>query len=111
MRTFMLGTLVMTFLSGATSGYLIGNTTAEAPAPLTWIDQDVQALEKRVPDISAKDLADARLIYEDHDRRIMKMKSEAESLLGDQLLWLQTHTKKKIDAIINSYASAEPGSK
>jgi hypothetical protein len=107
----MLATLIMTFLSGATSGYLIGNKTAEAPAPPTWIDGYLQALEKMVPEISAKDLADARAIYEDHDRRVMKMKSEAESLLGDQLRWLENHTKQKIDTIIESYASAKPGSK
>jgi hypothetical protein len=111
MRTFMFATLVMTFLSGATSGYLVGNTTAEAPAPLTWIDRDLQALEKMAPEISAKDLADARLIYEDHDRRVINMKSEAESLLGDQLRWLQNHTKQKIDTIIDSYASAKSDSK
>jgi hypothetical protein len=107
MRAAMLGTIIMTFLSGATSGYLIGHT----PPPPTWIDQDVLTLEQKVPEISAADLAKARTIYEDHERRIMELKSEAEDLLGDQILRVKMQSKKKILAIMDSYGPSSPGPK
>ena len=107
MRAFMLGTLIMTFLSGATSGYLIGHT----PPPLTWIDQDVLKLERDVPEISAADLAKARTIYEDHERRILEFKAEAKNLLGDQILRVEMQSEQKIRAIMDSYGPSSPGPK
>ena len=107
MRAFMLGTLIMTFLSGATSGYLIGHT----PPPPTRADQYLKLLQQRHPDISADDLAKARKIIEDHDERVLEMKSEVQDLLKDQLAWLENNSQKKMDAIIDSYESPDPGPK
>ncbi len=103
MRTFMLGTILMTFLSGVTSGYLVGNTTAEALSPPTWIDQYVGELERRIPEISDDDLALAREIVEDHEKQIMELKAEIRALLGDQLRAVEKKNEKRIQAIIDSY--------
>ncbi len=111
MRTFMLATLVMTFLSGVTSGYLVGNTTAGPATPQTWIDTYIEIHRAKVPGISEQDLADARRIYEEYDERVKALKSEADALLRDQLLAMQKQTERKIDAIIGSYASPDSGSK
>ena len=111
MRTFMLGTILMTFLSGVTSGYLIGNTTAEARPPMTWIDQYLDVLQSKTPDITTDDLDRVRSIIEDHERRIMDLKSEARALLGDQLRAVEKKNLKLIQAIIDSYNSPSPDSK
>ena len=102
MKTFMLGTLIMTFLSGVTSGYLVGNTTADPATPPTWIDQYIEMHQAKVPGISEQDLADARKIYEEYDERVKDLKSEAEALLRDQLLAIQKQTEKEILAITDS---------
>jgi hypothetical protein len=111
MRTLMLGTLLVTFLSGTTTGILIGNSTAEAPKPLTWIDQDLQVMSRTTPGISPEDLVRAREIYEDHWQRIRALKVEAEAILGDQLLAVQNQTKKKIEGIRAPYLESSSGAK
>ena len=111
MRTFMLGTILMTFLSGVTSGYLVCNTTAEVLRPPTWIDQYVSELERRIPKISEDDLALAREIVEGHEKQIMELKAEIQALMGDQLRAVEKKNEKRIQAIIDSYESPSPGSK
>jgi hypothetical protein len=111
MRTFMLATLMMTFASGVTSGYLVGHSAAPPAAPRTWIDNYIDLHRAKVPGISEQDLADARKIYEEYDERVKALKSEADALLRDQLLAMQRQTEQKIHAIIDRVRAAEPGSK
>ena len=111
MRTFMFATLIMTFASGLTSGYLVGHSAAAPQAPRTWIDRYIELHQAKVPGISEQDLADARKIYEEYDERVKALKSEADALLRDQLLALQRQTEQKIKAIIDSYDPAATGAK
>ena len=109
MRAFMLGTLIMTFLSGATSGFLVGKSTADAPP--TPAEQFVLQVQRDYPDITPEDLAEAKRIYEDHERRLLELTDRAKDLLQDQIDWTTNHSNKKIGAILGKYPAPERGSK
>jgi hypothetical protein len=105
----MIGTLIMTFLSGATSGFLVGKTTAEAPP--TPVEEFLLKIQRDYPDVTPEDLAEAKKIYEEYDRRVLELTDQAKDLLRDQLDWVKNHSQKKVDAILEKYPTPERGSK
>ena len=84
MKSWALSVLAVTFLSGASTGYLVGQKhQPDEPHP-TWLDQNIRQLERDgVTD--EKLLEEARVVYREYHKNILAMKSSVSELLRPQL--------------------------
>jgi hypothetical protein len=97
----------VTFLSGTSTGFLVGRSSAPPPVQKTWIDGAIDQLQAKGVTEKA-DLDRARKVYEEFQGQVMKLKGKVHGLFRDQLTALENDAERRIQEIIDS-ASAKPG--
>ena len=101
MKGWITTVLAVTFLSGASTGYLAG-TSATPKAQPTPADQYVeQARQTGV--VKQADLDEIRAIYQEWEERVRAQKDQVGSLLRDQLNALDKEYSQRVQRIIDSY--------
>lgn len=109
MRDWIALTLAVVFLSGGTTGYLLGQAGQEVEVTRTWKDGYLEQLENTVPGITAEDLSRARKIIDTYEERVLSLKSGVERLLRDQLDVVAMESERELEAIIDSYGAKVDG--
>jgi len=98
MKSWVLSVLAVTFLSGASTGYLVGQKhQPDEPHP-TWIDQNIRQLERDGVS-EEKFLEEARVVYREYHRNILAMKSTVNELLRLQLEAIANDATLRINRI------------
>jgi len=106
MRGWIMTTLVVTFLSGATSGYVVGLAVPEPPKK-TWVDHRVEDLE-RAGVTREEDLAKGREIYENFQQQVMALKGEVMKLFEGRIRALGEDAERQIqEKILARYSGVE----
>ena len=100
MRGWMMTALVVTFLSGASSGFVAGRASAPEPVEKTWIDGAIEQLRREGVTAEA-DLAEARKIYEGFQERVMALKGRVNELFQDNLRAFELDAEEKIRDLRN----------
>jgi hypothetical protein len=100
----MMTALVVTFLSGASSGFVAGRASAPDPVKPTWVDQRVEDLRRAGVD-DAKDLELGREIYLHFQQQVMALKGEVTKLFQDRIRALQEDAERQIrEKILSRYS-------
>jgi len=109
MKTWVSGALALlvTFLSGATTGILIDRQAGPAPAPKTWIDGYVDRLGAEGVD-GPEDREAVRAILRSYERLVRAEKQRVEEILKDRLDFLATDTQRQVQEIRTKYGLTEP---
>jgi hypothetical protein len=102
--------LVVTFLSGASTGFVTGRASAPEPEKLTWIDQHVEDV-RRAGVTDEDDLAKARAIYERFQERVKAMKVEVERMFDARLTAFATDAEWQIQEIVDRHVAPPVGEK
>ena len=110
MRGWITTALVVTFLSGASSGFMAGRVSAPEPGTQTWIDQHLEDVRRAGVD-GEEDLREARKIYERFRDRVKALKGEVEHLFKDRLTALATDAEGQIQEIVLRYPAPPGGEK
>jgi len=109
MRGWITTALVVTFLSGASSGFVAGRASAPETQKWTWIDAQIEVMKDR--GVGKPDLDDARQIYGRFDKRVKALKAEVNDLFGDRLTALEQDTTSQIQDILDRYPAPAGGEK
>ncbi len=94
MKAWISSVLLVTFLAGGGTGYLIGNTTP--PETRTWIDEYIDRLEL----CGVKKPADrelAREIYEEYEGRILSLRKEVERAFSENIAAFRLYAEKRLE--------------
>ena len=110
MRGWITTALVVTFLSGASSGFMAGRASAPELRKLTLVDNLVEDLRRAGVD-QEKDIEEARRIYERFQERINALKGEVEHLFADRLTAIVTDAEGQIREIRDRYPAPTGGEK
>jgi len=102
--------LVVTFLSGASSGFMAGRVSAPEPPKRTLVDNLVEDVRRAGVD-REEDLAEARRIYERFQVRINALKGEVEHLFRARLTAIATDAEGQIREIRDRYPAPTGGEK
>jgi hypothetical protein len=105
MKGWIAAVLAVTFLSGTSTGYLLG-CKAEREAVPTNADRYVEQLE-RFGVTKQEDLDKARAIYEEWEDRVRAQVAQVRPLLKDPLEALDKEYSRQIQEIIDSYKSPD----
>ncbi|MHC4470895.1 MAG: hypothetical protein ACYS99_08005 [Planctomycetota bacterium] len=106
MKGWMTAVLVVTFLSGSTSGVFLGRVTAPVDDESKWYERDVELLRNAGVSKEA-DLDRAREIYEEHEERTRALTEQIKDLFRDQLGAIAKDTERQIIGIMREYGVAE----
>ena len=110
MRGWITTALVVTFLSGASTGFVTGRASAPEPDKPTWIDQHVEDV-RRAGVANDEDLEEARRIYERFRDRVKALKGEVEHLFKERLTALATDAEVQIQEIVDRHVAPPLGEK
>jgi hypothetical protein len=109
MKGWIATALAVTFLAGGSTGVLVGRTTVPLPesprAEPTYIDGFLDQM-RAVGVTKEEDLARARRILEERDRRTMALKDKVMLLLADQLGGIDAEAEREIREILSAYPGA-----
>ena len=101
MKGWITAVLAVTFLSGTSTGYLIGKS-ATPEATLSYADRYVeQARQAGVT--KQEDLDQMRAIYEEWEARVRAQKDHVKTLLSDQLDALDKDLSQRAQRILDKY--------
>jgi len=109
MRGWIATALVVTFLSGASTGFVTGRASAPEPEQWTWIDAQIEVMKGK--GVEKPDLELARSIYVRFDERVKALKAEASKLFGDRLTALEQDATSQIQDIMARYPAPPLGEK
>jgi hypothetical protein len=101
----MMAALVITFLSGASSGILIGRSLTPPGKP-TWKDKYIENV-KRAGVTEEADLERVRELLDKYDARVQEVKSQLPTHLREQISETAQEIQGEIQAIIDSYEVAQ----
>ena len=110
MRWWITTVMLVTFLSGGTSGFVIGRASAPEPKEPTAVDRLVDELERAGVTREA-DLAKAREIYGRWLERVRALKGEVEKLFEARLTALAMDAEGQIQEILDTYPDRSGGAK
>jgi len=95
MKGWISAVMAVTFLSGASTGYLLAPTPP--PAPKTWIDGAIEQLRQEgVPEAG---LAEAREVYEGFEAKVLEIKKNVETIIGGRLEFARKEAERRIQEI------------
>ncbi len=104
MKGWITAALVVTFLSGGSTGYLLHSRSAPPVRERTFTDAYLEAL-RREGVTRAEDLDRARSVLDERDRRILALKDKVMSLLKDQIEGINEAAEREIRAILDAAKS------
>ena len=110
MRGWILTTIAVTFLSGASTGFLLGRSDPEpkaqnGPGRVQWKEKYIEALRERSGVTREDDLDRARAILDDYDSRVQALKSRLPEEIREEIRKLGEEATEQIRRIIDSYRS------
>jgi lysozyme family protein len=106
----MMTALLVTFLSGTSTGFLVGRNSTPPPVQKTWIDGAIDQLREKGVTKEA-DLENARSIYENFQGQVMELKGRVNELFRDRLTALENDAERQIQEIMDSAVSQSAGAK
>jgi hypothetical protein len=109
MKGWIATALAVTFLAGGSTGVLFGRYSVPLPDPpraeRSYIDGFLDQM--RAAGVTKKeDLARARRILEERDRKTMALKDKVMLLLEDQLGGIDAEAEREIREILSAYPGA-----
>ena len=105
MKGWITVALVVTFLSGTSTGFLLGRSSSTTERP-TWKDRYVEQL-KRVGVTDQEALDRAREILDEYETKAQAVKSQLPKELQDKLRELGEEAKNQIQEIIDASKGPE----
>ncbi len=102
MKGWITATLLVTFFSGASTGFLVGRESAPAPKVLTKIDRYVE--RARADGVTAEaDLEQIRALYEEREKQIWAYKNRINTMFDQQLARIDEEFESEIREILARY--------
>ena len=98
MKSWIISVLAVTFLSGASTGYLVGQKNAASETQPTWLDQNIEQLRRDGVTDEAL-LEEAREVYREYHRSILAMRNLVNELMRDRLQAISDEAEFRINAI------------
>ena len=95
MKGWITAALLVTFLSGGTTGYLLG----QRPEPLA--PEDPYILQLRQHGVTESGIEQAKVILAEREKRIRDLKDKVLMLLSDQIGEINAEATERIQRIID----------
>ena len=108
MKGWMIAALVITFLSGTSTGILIGRSITPPDKP-TWKDKYIDQVRERGGVTEKEDLDRVREILDEFDVRLQEIKRQIPDDLRVRIAGLGAEYQKRIEAIIAKYGGSGRG--
>lgn len=113
MKGWMAAALVVSFLSGTTTGILLDREALSPAPPKSWEDTQIDGYLRQLKKdgvTKEEDLDEARGVLRIHYRRLRVLKQEVEKALLHQIDALSQETEAGIEEIRQRYrTSSSPG--
>lgn len=106
MKGWITVALAVTFLSGASTGFLLGRSQTD-PERLDWKDKYLETLEGKFGVTGAEDLDRVRAILDTYDKQVQALKVQLPKHLRDEIWQIGKQAEAEIQGIIDSYRTPE----
>jgi len=102
MKGWITATLLVTFVSGASTGFFVGRESAPPPEAPSKIDQYVK--QCRMSGVTDEaDLERIRALYEEREKKILAYRNRIEGMFLEQLEQIDEEFESKIQVILDRY--------
>ena len=110
MKGWMITALVITFLSGTSTGILIGRSVTPPEKP-TWKDKYIEAVREEGGVTEKEDLDQVREILDEFDVGLQELKRQIPNDLRERIAEHGAKYQKRVEAIIAKYGKPGQGSR